>query len=864
MLNEIEAGQEDLPDSSQKQLRRMYLHTVLFVCLMVLISFGIFLSVILPQRRAFCLRVLEDEAEAVASSIQNITGGSMSSLSREALVSHCTKLIKEKKTISYLVFSQKDGSALIFKRDQGWLSEEQAEALGNSAPSYAVQDGWVGKSEFADGNVYQYSGYLDVEDQNWDLIHVGLTLDLYHADMASVVGRSAVAALLCVLVCWPIVLYVMRRALRPLRRLEEYAQNVAHGDFNMRATVENGGQFTPLFSAFNGMVESLQVREKQLGACGKSVMGLATSSVIHSGNLQNAARKICEETSVLFDVGRVGVWLFNESRDELRCLIEYSRDDRMHGQGRIISHAICANFLETFEQETVFAVEDVFADPRTSCMGEPYLRSRKMASMLCAAIVHKGEMRGIICLEQTQKKRTWSNDEYELVAAVAELTSLAFEAEEQHTERDALKSARDEALGANQSKSRFLANMSHEIRTPLNGVIGMLKLLRRGSLDSQQRRCVLQGLRSSRMLLGVINDVLDFSKIEAGMLEIEQVPFESRDMAYDAVQLFAHQAEEKKISLSCVVQRSVPSLVRGDPARIGQVLVNLVGNALKFTESHGEVVVHVRLEDEFADTVKLRFEVKDNGKGISLAEQERIFEPFHQEESSTSRRYGGTGLGLCICRQLISLMGGELRVDSRLGQGATFWFDLPLRTCLSDEPVAVDVKKANDLFPTIESSHLLHDVSSSILSVPSAPSNGTSSLKILLAEDNEINQMVGSEFLKMSGYSCDLASTGKEAAEAVLSHTYDLVFMDCMMPEMDGYKATRYIREHEEEGKCVPIVALTANAMKGDREACLAAGMNDYLCKPFDPAQMVSMIVKWCADELPDFERDADQFSHSD
>ncbi|MBN2685236.1 MAG: response regulator [Pontiellaceae bacterium] len=636
--------------------------------------------------------------------------------------------------------------------------------------------------------------------------------------------------------------------MKPILILESKVRTIAEGHPEPCAETTHFCETAFLSEALNDMICALHYREALAGDRGRRVLELAAEASLRSGDIMDASRRICEESAEIFGVGRVGIWLFDEECTELRCLNEYNGADHTYTQGRMISRSGCEPYFEALEQEQLIAAEDVFQDLRTDCLGEPYLRSRKTASMLCAGICGGGRMRGVICFEQMNRVRSWVRDEVEFAKTIARLTDAALEARDQRASRADLLRAREEAMSASQSKSRFLANMSHEIRTPLNGVIGMLKLLRRGSLDMQQRRCVQQGLRSSKILLGVINDILDFSKIEAGMLEIEQIPFNLRNIAYDAIQLFTHQAEEKKLQMSCVVQRNVPSIVRGDPARISQVLVNLIGNAVKFTQAHGEVVVQVRLEDENVVSSNVRFEVRDTGKGISSDELDRIFEPFRQEERSTSRCYGGTGLGLGICRQLVTLMGGNIKVESRLGRGTKFWFDLPLSKCLSDEAIDLELKNIDGFHSTNARMRNDHDPSASVFTNALFPAKTgeTSPVRILLAEDNEINQMVGAEFLKMSGYSCDLASTGQEAIHAVLTQEYDLVFMDCMMPEMNGYEATRRIRENEPEGRQVPIVALTANAMKGDREECLAAGMNDYLCKPFDPAQMMSMIMKWC------------------
>jgi len=495
-----------------------------------------------------------------------------------------------------------------------------------------------------------------------------------------------------------------------------------------------------------------------------------------------------------------------------------------------VNSELIPEWIEAHRAGRTMHIADVLSLPENDGV-RLILEPQEVKSVITIPMMQGSECVGFVGFDSVRSHHEYSDNEKKLLVIFA---SMLVNINMRSALEKNMNDAKEQAEAANLAKSQFLANMSHEIRTPMNGIVGFLELLRTSNMSLEQKDFIREAKSASEVLLYLINDILDFSKIEAGKLGMERIDFNIRTVIKDAVSIILPKASEKNLDIYTVIHDSVPEAVVGDPSRLRQILSNLMSNAVKFTEQ-GQVSLTVECIKEEEDLATIQFDVKDTGIGISKESMGNLFQSFNQADASTTRKYGGTGLGLAISKELIKMMDGNIRVESTEGEGSVFSFYICMKIVQRIEVADkehVSLKEDKIYLEESIQSHQ-HEVKTDVKT------------KILLVEDNEMNRKIMMLMLKKWGMTCDIATNGKEAYMAVRKKEYDIVFMDCQMPMMDGYESTTKIREDEGDLKHTTIIAMTANAMEGDKTKCFEAGMDDYISKPIDFELMFHLVEKY-------------------
>jgi len=724
--------------------------------------------------------------------------------------SYLKEIIKDKKAMAYIV---EEGSGKLvansldmpnFKTlEDNKVERITIEEIDNKAIIEAYQNhkknsnsNYTLKTE--NDNLHINLTEYKKEGLDW-LIITAIPENQFTVEMVRSIRISIVLSIVALIISIIIYTKTTKMVLNPFYNLINTTEIFSKGDLFKRAKIFRNDEIGKLAKAFNKMAEELYIL------------------------INTLEDKVKDRTVELEKTNNV----LKESEGNIRLLLDSTAEAiygiDMNGDCTFCNTS-CLRILGYKHQDELMGKNMHWKIHHTSSDGIPIQLNECRVFMA----FHKGE-----CMHG-EDEILWKADgtcfpveffsypqyrEGEIIGAVVTFMDIT----ERKLTQDEIIQAKEQAEAANIAKSLFLASMSHEIRTPMNGIVGFLQLIENSNTNNEQQELIQAMKISTDALLAVINDILDISKIEAGKLELENIPFDIRSTIESAVISFSAIAKEKGLQLNMLIRPDIPQFVIGDPTKLRQVIANLISNGVKFTEK-GEVFIEACLNKQTDETIELFFAVKDTGIGMVELEINKLFKPFTQADSSTTRKFGGTGLGLAICKSIVEMMDGEINVVSEKDKGTTFTF-------------TVTLKKTKDAVAPLIAEHSILEVKEEI--------NYDSKPKILLVEDTKVNRMLFTKFLKMKGFSCDEVINGQEAVKAFVNSSYDIIFMDCQMPVMDGYEATKHIREAEGDRKHTVIVALTAYAMKGDAEKCLEAGMDSYLSKPIDFGEVMKIIQKY-------------------
>ena len=570
--------------------------------------------------------------------------------------------------------------------------------------------------------------------------------------------------------------------------------------------------------------KELREKESRILKWNNALTKLAKSKVIETDNLEMALREIVETATENINIARSSIWLYSEDRTYIYCVDLYEPDNQSHEHGRKLYANEYPAYFKALKQGRVISATNALTHSGTSEFSESHLRPKGITSVLNAPFRIKGQVAGVVCFEHKGQQREWTPEEQNFSASMADMAAMAIQSNERKKVEVALRDARDKALAAEKTMSSFLANMSHEIRTPLTAIIGFSQtLLDSGQTMSERVESIDTIIKSGKHLLHLINDILDLSKIEESKLVLEILPVSIFELLHDIKLLVQHTAEKKGINLSIEYNFPLPITIHTDQVRVKQILLNLVTNAIKFT-SKGSVCLRVNCLKE---KQLIEFNVIDTGIGLNSEQIGKLFNPFTQADNSTTRKFGGTGLGLYLSKQLAEQLDGTITVDSIENEGS----------CFTASVATGDLEHIEFVNAVPELTSTKHD-DEDVLQKMQKHFAGN----VLLVDDNENNQKLISLYLRKMGATVTLANNGEEGMNEALNDDYDLVLMDMQMPVMDGLEATKRLRDKDYSK---PIIALTANTTKDDQRRYLNSGCNGFLSKPVNITEFYNMVSQY-------------------
>ncbi|GJM23874.1 MAG: hypothetical protein DHS20C16_02890 [Phycisphaerae bacterium] len=693
---------------------------------------------------------------------------------------------------------------------------------------------------------------------------VRLVSSLDHADAALMRNAGATAGIAGIVIVAALIVtvVVVRKLVGPLQGLVSTTASIASGNLGERAKEDSVAEIGVLARAFNHMASKLEesyasieqkvmdrtseleqerqklekeiVNRKRIAAAlreselrlrsqNAALLELARAESLYHGDLAVAAQEISSKAAETLSTERIGIWLLDDTRSNLCCINQYVLTADNHSLEDSIPCALIPGFLEALRGGSPISTCEANDDPRTREMVAARPQCQDIPSRLDAPIRRGKEIVGVVCHEHVGEPRNWTIEEESFAGSIADLVTCALDAQDRQHTAERMRAAKVAAETANRAKSEFIANMSHEIRTPMNGIIGMTELALSTEMSSEQEEYLSTVQSCSEQLLSLITDILDFSKIESGKMELESAAFDLVSLVEGVADIAGHGIVEKGIEFMCHVRPDVPRCVLGDPTRLRQVLVNLAGNAVKFTEQ-GEIELSVEERTRTGDDVTLRFSVRDTGIGIQTDRLPFIFESFTQADGATTRKYGGTGLGLSISKQIVELMGGTMRVESKYGRGSTFCFDVELRVAETPSGEFLAENRA-----------------------PRESEVNLSDHRILIVDDNATNRRILEEVLNAWGCMFRSASSGAEALDLLKEYAtaetpFELVILDVQMPEMDGFEVEKAIRNDGQFGQ-PKVIFLSSIGNASTRSEVLESFHARYLSKPVKRSTLLDTLM---------------------